>query len=108
MTYEIKMPKFTHHIFVCENFRDPSDPRGCCAAKGSEAIRKRFKEEIKSRGLKGQVRANKAGCLDQCSLGPTVVIYPEGVWYGHVNENDVAEIIESHVIGGKPVERLKI
>ena len=102
------MPKFTHHIFVCENFRDPSDPRGCCAAKGSEAIRKRFKEEIKSRGLKGQVRANKAGCLDQCSLGPTVVIYPEGVWYGHVNESDVAEIIESHVIGGKPVERLKI
>ena len=102
------MPKFTHHIFVCENFRDPSDPRGCCAAKGSEAIRKRFKEEIKSRGLKGQVRANKAGCLDQCSLGPTVVIYPDGVWYGHVNENDVAEIIESHVIGGKPVERLKI
>ncbi|HYM20137.1 MAG TPA: (2Fe-2S) ferredoxin domain-containing protein [Candidatus Kapabacteria bacterium] len=102
------MPKFTHHIFVCENFRDPSDPRGCCAAKGSEAIRKRFKEEIKSCGLKGSVRANKAGCLDQCALGPTVVVYPEGIWYGRVSESDVAEIVESHIVNGKPVERLKI
>jgi len=54
------------------------------------------------------VRANKAGCLDQCEVGPTVVVYPEAVWYGHVTPADVDEIIDSHIIGGQPVERLVI
>jgi (2Fe-2S) ferredoxin len=102
------MPAFEHHIFVCENLRDPDDPRGCCSLKGGEEIRLRFKDEIKKRGLKGKARANKAGCLDQCAQGPAVVVYPEGIWYGHVNVDDVDEIMESHIIGGKPVERLLI
>lgn len=102
------MPNFTHHIFVCENVRDSSDERGCCAAKGSAEIREAFKQEIKKHGRKGVVRANKSGCLDQCELGPAVVVYPEGVWYGHVAKEDVPEIFESHIIGGKPVERLRI
>ena len=76
--------RFRHHVFVCENLRDPSDPRGCCAAKGSPAIREAFKQELARRGLKGQIRANAAGCLDACATGPTVVVYPEGVWYGGV------------------------
>ena len=54
------------------------------------------------------MRANKCGCLDQCELGPTVVVYPEAVWYGHVTPDDVDEIIESHIVGGQPVERLVI
>jgi len=54
------------------------------------------------------VRANKSGCLDQCEIGPTVVVYPEAVWYGHVQPEDVDEIIDSHIIGGRPVERLTI
>ena len=54
------------------------------------------------------VRANKSGCLDQCELGPTVVVYPEAVWYGHVKPEDVDEIIESHILGGQPVQRLII
>lgn len=102
----MSIPKYSHHIFICENHRDPSDPRGCCAAKGSEAIRIAMKAELKARGLKSEVRANKAGCLDQCAHGPSIVVYPEGVWYAHVSERDVEEIIESHIIGGKPVERL--
>jgi len=102
------MPKFTHHIFVCENVRPADDPRGCCAAKGSVEIREKFKAEIKKRGLKGIVRSNKAGCLDQCAKGPAVVIYPEAIWYGGVSIDDVDEIMESHIIGGKPVERLLI
>ena len=102
------MPQFEHHIFICENIRDGSDPRGCCGAKGAAEIREAFKSEIKQRSLKGIVRANKAGCLDQCSLGPTVVVYPEAVWYGHVTKDDVAEIMDSHIIGGIPVERLLI
>jgi (2Fe-2S) ferredoxin len=100
--------RFRHHVFVCENRRDPSDPRGSCGAKGSEAIRAAFKDELRRRGLKGEVRANAAGCLDACADGPTVVVYPEGVWYGHVRPEDVAEIVESHLVNGVPVERLRL
>ena len=54
------------------------------------------------------MRSNHSGCLDQCEHGPTVVVYPEAIWYGFVTLNDVEEIIESHIIGGKPVERLRL
>jgi (2Fe-2S) ferredoxin len=98
--------RYRHHVFVCENRRPPDDPRGCCAAKGSEAIRAAFKEELARRGLKREIRANAAGCLDACADGPTVVVYPEGVWYGHVRLEDVPEIVERHLVNGVPVERL--
>ena len=49
---------------------------------------------------------SKAGCLDQCEKGPTVVVYPDAIWYGGVTESDVAEIVEAHIIGGRPVTRL--
>jgi (2Fe-2S) ferredoxin len=100
------MPKFEHHIFICENRRDPSDSKGCCAAKGSEALREVFKQEIKRLGLKGRVRANKAGCLDACAFGPSVVVYPEGVWYRVRTPEEVKEIMESHIRDGKVVQRL--
>jgi (2Fe-2S) ferredoxin len=100
--------RYRHHVFVCENRRDADDPRGCCAAKGSEAIRQALKEEIARRGLKREVRANAAGCLDACAHGPTVVVYPEGIWYGGVRVEDVPEIVERHLVDGVPVERLRI
>jgi len=100
--------RFRCHVFVCENRRPDGDERGSCAARGGEAVRQAFKDELKRRGLKGEVRANAAGCLDACSDGPAVVIYPEGVWYGHVRVEDVPEIVEKHVIGGHPVERLRL
>ena len=100
--------RFRHHVFVCENRRDPSSPKGSCAPKGSEAVRQAFKDELVKRGLHGLVRANSAGCLDACALGPTVVVYPEGVWYGRVRPEDVPEIVERHLIGGEPVERLLV
>jgi (2Fe-2S) ferredoxin len=100
--------RFRHHVFVCENVRDPSDPRGSCGAKGSAAIRDALKTELRRRGLKGVVRANASGCLDACADGPTVVVYPEGVWYGHVRPEDVPEIVESHLVNGVPVERLRL
>ena len=102
------MARFRHHIFICTNQRGPEDARGCCDPDGSEALRNRFKEEVARSGLKRTVRANSAGCLDQCEHGPTVVIYPEAVWYGNVRVDDVAEIVQSHLVRGKPVERLLI
>lgn len=101
-------PRFERHIFICTNRRAPGDPRGCCAASGSEEIRKRFNEELEKRGLKGRVRANKSGCLDACAFGPTVVVYPEQVWYRCVRVDDVEEIVLKHIVGGVPVERLRM
>ncbi len=98
--------RYTRHIFICTNRRKEDDPKGSCAQKGSEEVRDLFKKELHARGLKTKVRANKAGCLDVCEHGPNVVIYPEGVWYSHVQKEDVAEIIEKHIVGGEVVERL--
>mgnify|MGYP000980371526 CR=1 FL=1 len=67
-----------------------------------------FKEELVRRELNVDVRAQKAGCLDICEAGPSVVIYPEGIWYGKVKPEDVQEIVQSHLIDGQPVERLKV
>jgi (2Fe-2S) ferredoxin len=100
--------RFSHHVFICENRRPDADQRGSCCARGAEAVRQAFKEELARRGLRGQVRANGAGCLDACAQGPAVVVYPEGVWYGHVRAEDVPEIVERHLLGGQPVERLRL
>ncbi len=102
------MAKFERHIFICCNTRPEGHPRGCCSARGGETVRAAFKKELEQRGLKGRVRANQSGCLDQCEHGPTVVVYPEAVWYGFVKPEDVAEIVEQHIVGGRPVERLRL
>ena len=100
---------FEKHIFICENKREEEHPRGCCHGKGGSEIRLMFKQEIVKNDLVGKVRANKAGCLDFCEQGPTVVIYPEGVWYRITNpENDVRDIIEEHCKNGKIVKRCQI
>jgi (2Fe-2S) ferredoxin len=102
------MPLLERHVFVCTNSRDPDDPRGCCGAKDSTAVRARLKELAKAAGLRGRVRVNAAGCLDQCGHGPVVVVYPEAVWYGPVTADDVEELFREHVLGGRPVERLRL
>ena len=102
------MTKLSHHIFICTNERPEGHIRGCCSRKGSENLVQLFKEGLLKRGLKSEVRAQKAGCLDTCENGPTVVVYPEGIWYGKVKPEDVSEIIEKHIVGGQPIERLRI
>jgi (2Fe-2S) ferredoxin len=68
----------------------------------------RLQQLSKAAGLGGKVRINKAGCLDQCEHGPMMVVYPEGVWYGNVRPEDAAAIVEEHLVGGRPVERLRV
>jgi (2Fe-2S) ferredoxin len=102
------MPHYEKHVFVCTNRRDPGNPKGCCAEKGSEAIRGEFKRLIAEKGLRGRMRANAAGCLDQCARGPSVVVYPEQVWYTVRTPEDVRVIVEEHLVGGRPVERLRM
>lgn len=102
------MAKFEKHIFVCANQRPEGHPRGCCDPTGSTELQRAFKIQLAESGIGAEVRANKAGCLDQCEHGPTVVVYPEGIWYGNVTVADVQEIVQSHIVGDRPVERLRI
>ena len=101
-------PYYRHHMFFCVNRRE--DGAACCANSGSQEMRDYAKERLKKLGLrgKGKVRVNNAGCLDRCEEGPVIVIYPQGTWYTYVDQHDVDEIIERHVVRGEIVERLKI
>ena len=71
-------------------------------------MRDAFKRVLHERGLKGRMRANAAGCLDQCPRGVAVVVYPEQVWYGGVTVADVDEIVDQHLGQGIPVDRLRM
>jgi len=96
------------HVFVCTNTRPDDNAKGCCLAKGSGSVRAKFKELIERRGLKEKVFVNSVNCLHNCEHGGVVVVYPEGVWYGGLQPEDVEEIVDSHLIGGKPVKRLRL
>ena len=100
--------RFERHVFVCENRRPDGHPKGCCAAAGGAEVKEALKAELKARGLQTRVRTNSAGCLDACEHGVALVVYPEGVWYGGVTPADVPEIVDRHLVGGAPVERLVI
>ena len=103
-------PFYKHHVFFCMNERDGKDARQSCGKCGAEKAQKHAKKRIKELNLSGQgkVRINQSGCLDRCEEGPVVVVYPEGTWYTYVDTADIDDIIDQHLIGGKPVERLKI
>ena len=102
------MSYYERHVFFCCNKRDP--PEKCCADAGAADMQKYAKERVKALGLsgKGHVRINKAGCLDRCEEGPCIVVYPDAVWYTYVDRHDIDEIIDSHLVHGRIVERLKI
>ena len=104
------MSYYHRHIFFCVNDRGEGADRPSCNRCGSATMRDHAKARIKALGLAGQggVRVNQAGCLDRCEEGPVCVVYPEGVWYTYVDETDIDEIVDSHLAGGRPVERLKI
>lgn len=100
-------PFYRRHVFCCVNERPADHPRGCCSRRGSVKLRNYLKARAKAMGLDG-VRINASGCLDRCELGPTMVIYPEGVWYHYDSPADVDEILETHIRKGGRVERLML
>ena len=97
---------YKHHIFFCLNERKPGEDS--CAHVGAQAGFDHCKSRIKSAGLSGPggIRVNKAGCLDRCAGGPVAVVYPDETWYTFVDKADIDEIVDSHLVGGQPVERL--
>lgn len=101
-------PPYKKHVFVCMHERPAGDERGDCTSKGSPQVLKALKSALNARGLADDIRANKSGCLDNCERGCSVVVYPEGVWYGGVTLADVEEIVEKHLVAGEPVKRLRI
>jgi (2Fe-2S) ferredoxin len=102
------LPVFERYVFVCHNTRPADAPRPSCTTDGKSELFTQLQLLSKAAGLGGRVRINKSGCLDQCEHGPTVVVYPEAVWYGNVKPEDAAAIVEEHLVGGRPVERLRL
>jgi (2Fe-2S) ferredoxin len=102
------MSYYQRHIFFCLNQRDKGE--AACAQQGAQAAFDRCKQRVKAAGLAGpgQVRVNKAGCLDRCAGGPVAVVYPEGTWYQYVDADDIDEIVDSHLKEGRVVERLRL
>ena len=99
---------YGRHIFFCLN--DRANGEDSCAHHNAQAGFDRCKSLVKKAGLSGpgQVRVNKAGCLDRCAAGPVAVVYPEAVWYSFVDDSDIDEIVESHLKHGQVVERLLV
>lgn len=106
------MGYYQKHVFFCCNLR--TNGKQCCADGNAEAMRHYAKERIEALGLKksqnpkGGIRINMAGCMDRCSKGPVMVVYPDGIWYTYRTQGDIDEIIESHLINNVPVTRLII
>ncbi len=98
--------KYTKHVFICNN-QKASPKKSCGEGHGNELV-DAFKAALAERGLLKEMRAQRTGCLDACGFGPTLVVYPEGTYYGNVQLADVAEIVDSHLINNQPVERLKL
>ena len=98
-------PFYQRHVFCCVNERQAGHKRGCCKRKGSVRLRNYLKARVKELGIEG-VRINQSGCLDRCELGPTMVIYPEGVWYSVSTTADIDDVLETHLLRGGRVDRL--
>lgn len=99
---------YEKHIFICVNQRAAGAARTSCGeAHGLELV-DAFKKKLKELNLPIKLRAQKAGCLDICDFGPTIAVYPEGVFYVGVQVSDVDEIISEHIANNRPVERLRL
>lgn len=102
------MAHYIKHVFLCTNQKAAG--KKCCANSGGELFFEHMKAKLLELELHGpsKIRVSKTACLGRCSEGPCIVIYPEGVWYTYNTLADIDEIIDSHLIAGKIVDRLLI
>jgi len=100
-----------HHVFVCTG--------KSCSARDSAEVRDAFERELKERGVlfgreakgknpNGSIVLTECESVGFCAIGPTVLVYPDGTWYAQVRTSDVREIVEEHLVNGRPVERLAL
>ena len=101
------MLKPKKHVLVCVQGRPPGHPRGSCQQRGCNEVYQTFLEAFQSRNLWNDYAVTNTGCLGPCSAGPSVLVYPEGIMYTGVSAGDVGAIIDEHLIGDTPVERLE-
>jgi len=102
------MAKPGKHVFICTQSRPAGHPRGSCSQKGCNEVLQTFWEELKNRNAYDHIAVTFSGCLGPCDQGPNVLVYPDGILYGHVTKDDVVEIFNSHLIDNVPVERLRV
>ena len=96
------------HIFCCINQREEGSPLPCCANRGGAELLTAFQSELMRRRYPRGIKVSGSTCLTTCQCGPTVAVYPEGVWYGNVTPADVPELMEAHLSGSGPVTRLLV
>lgn len=98
---------YRKHVFCCINERPEGHERGCCTSRGAVPLQNYMKAKAKEMGLE-DVRINKSLCLDRCEEGPVMVVYPDGTWYRCTSQEDIDEVLETHIKGGQIVERLRL
>lgn len=102
------MPKPEKHVFVCTQNRPQGHPRGSCASSGCADVMNEFMNEIQAQNLFEKIALTNTGCMGPCMMGPSVLVYPEGVMYGKVSKEDVKKIIQQHLLEGNPLTELQV
>lgn len=98
---------YKKHIFFCTNKKDNESGCGNISGDSGFAYTKMYLQALDQWG-EGKLRASKSGCLGRCGFAPTCVVYPDGVWYSYLDNDDLKEIIDKHLLSNEVVERLKI
>lgn len=91
---------FKRIVFVCVNKRDNGE--ACCSDRSSQLILDKLKERVKELGLAGKIRVSKSGCQDVCARGPSVMVFPDNVWFHEVSPNDIDELLRRIIQGIHP------
>ncbi|HID39505.1 MAG TPA: (2Fe-2S) ferredoxin domain-containing protein [Calditrichaeota bacterium] len=102
------MSQYKKHVFICENIRDAASGRAFCGSHRTKEQRDKLKVMVKAAGIGKDIRINSAGCLGQCSKGPVMVIYPQGLWYGQFTDDDLEEILQKSILGDQVIDRFII
>lgn len=102
------MPRPKKHLLVCVQNRPPTQQRRACGERGCIGVFQEFSRQFLLQGLHDDFLLSNSGCLGTCAQGPVVLVYPDNVMYGGVEVADVAVIIDQHLLGGVPVQRLLV